>query len=83
LLELAGEAGRRDDIAGAPDAGAAALAMRDQHRVAQPRSDRRGGVADMDHYRGAVLARPVTGVYRLAAQLRQKMLNQLVMASSV
>jgi hypothetical protein len=44
LLELAGEAGRRDDIAGAPDAGAAALAMRDQYRLAQTRGDRRGGV---------------------------------------
>jgi hypothetical protein len=30
LLELAGEARRRDDVAGAPDAGAAALSMRDQ-----------------------------------------------------
>jgi hypothetical protein len=53
LLELAGETGRRDDIAGAPDAGAAALAMGDQHRLAQPRSDRRGGVPDMDHERAA------------------------------
>jgi hypothetical protein len=35
LLELAGKAGRRVDIAGAPDAGAAALAMGDQHRLAQ------------------------------------------------
>jgi hypothetical protein len=35
LLELAGEARRRDDIAGAPDAEAAALAMRDQRRLAQ------------------------------------------------
>jgi hypothetical protein len=43
LLELAGEAGRRHDIVGAPDAGAAALAMRDQHRLAEAR----GGVADM------------------------------------
>src|SRR6202040_2066683 len=34
LLELAGEAGRRDDIAGALDAGPAALAMCDQDRVA-------------------------------------------------
>ena len=51
LLELAGEAGRRDDIAGAADPGAAALAMRDQHRLAQTRGDRRGGVADTDHKR--------------------------------
>jgi len=49
--ELAGEARRRHDIAGAPDAGAAALAMRNQHRPAEPRSDRRGGVADMDQPR--------------------------------
>jgi hypothetical protein len=27
--------------------------MRDQHRLAQPRGDRRGGVADMDHERAA------------------------------
>jgi hypothetical protein len=53
LLELAGEARRRHDIAGSPDAGAAALAMRDRHRPAQRRRDRRGGVADMDHERGA------------------------------
>ena len=53
LLELTGEAGRRRDIAGAPDAGAAALAMGDQHRLAQPGGDRRGGVADMDHKRAA------------------------------
>jgi hypothetical protein len=51
LLELAGEAGGRHDIAGAPDAGAAALAMRDQHRLAQARGDRRGGVSEMDHER--------------------------------
>jgi hypothetical protein len=53
LLELAGEAGRRDDIAGAPNAGAAALAMRDQHRLAQAGGDRRGGVSEMDHERAA------------------------------
>ena len=35
------------------NAGAAALAMCDQHRLAQARSDRRGGVADMDHERAA------------------------------
>jgi hypothetical protein len=51
LLELAGEAGGRHGIAGAPDAGAAALAMGDEHRLAQPRGDRRGGVPDMDHER--------------------------------
>jgi hypothetical protein len=55
LLELAGEAGR--NIAGAPDAGAAALAVGDQHRVAQPRADRRGGVADMDHERAETQTR--------------------------
>ncbi len=33
LLELAGEACRRDDIAGPPDAGAAALAMRDRFQL--------------------------------------------------
>jgi hypothetical protein len=27
--------------------------MGDQHRLAQPRGDRRGGVADMDHERAA------------------------------
>jgi hypothetical protein len=43
LLELAGETGRRDDIAAAPDAGAAALAVGDQHRFAQTRLDRCGG----------------------------------------
>ena len=53
LLELAGEARRRHDIAGAPDPGAAAFAMGDQHRLAQPRGYRRGGVADMDHERAA------------------------------
>ena len=53
LLELAGEARGCDDIAGAPDAGAAALAMCDQHRLAEARGDRRGGVADMDHERAA------------------------------
>jgi hypothetical protein len=52
-VELAGEAGRRDDIAAAPDAGAAALAMGNQHRLAQARGDRRGGVAHMDHERAA------------------------------
>ena len=51
LLELAREAGRRDDIAGAPDAGAATLAMGDRHRLAQAQGDRRGGVADTDHER--------------------------------
>jgi hypothetical protein len=34
---LAGEAGRGHDITGAPDAGAAALAMSDQHRLAEAR----------------------------------------------
>src|SRR5215831_3853301 len=53
LLELPGEVRRRGDIAGAPDAGAAAFAMRDQHRLAQARLDRCGGVADMDHERAA------------------------------
>jgi hypothetical protein len=33
LFELAGEAGRRDEVADAPNAGMAALAMRDQYRV--------------------------------------------------
>ena len=50
---MARETGGCHDIAGAPDAGAAALAMRDQHRLAEARSDRRGGVADMDHERAA------------------------------
>jgi hypothetical protein len=59
LLELAGEARRCHDIASAPDLGAAALAMRDQHRLAQDRGDRCGSLTDMDHeraaaYRGAV-----------------------------
>jgi hypothetical protein len=53
LLELARKADGCHDIAGAPDAGAAALAMRNQHRLAQPRGDRRGGMADMDHERAA------------------------------
>jgi hypothetical protein len=44
---MAGEARGRDDIAGPPDPGAAALAMRDQHRLAEARGDRRGGVAHM------------------------------------
>ena len=52
-MGAAGEAGGYDDIAGAPDAGAAALAMRDQHRLTEARGDRRGGVADMDHERAA------------------------------
>ena len=47
---LARETGGCHDIAGAPDAGAAALAMRDQHGLTQTRLDRRG-VADMDHER--------------------------------
>ena len=42
---------RRHGIAGAPDPGAAALAMGDQHRLAEARGDRRGGMADMDHER--------------------------------
>jgi hypothetical protein len=49
LLELAGKDRGGRDIAGAPDPGAATLAMGDQHRLAEPRGDRRGGVADMDH----------------------------------
>jgi hypothetical protein len=53
LLELARKAGGRHGIAGAANAGAAALAMRDQYRVAEARGDRRGGVADMDHERTA------------------------------
>src|ERR1700737_3802939 len=53
LLELAGEAGGCDDIAGAPDAGAAALAMGDQDRLAEARGDRPGGGAHMDHKRAA------------------------------
>jgi hypothetical protein len=53
LLELAGEARGCGDIAGAPDTRAAALAMRDQHRFAEARGNRRGGVADMDHKRAA------------------------------
>jgi len=36
LLELPGEARQRHDIAGAPHAGAAALAMRDQHVSQRP-----------------------------------------------
>ena len=42
LLELAGE------VAGAADAGAASLAMRDQYRFGEARRDRRGGVTDME-----------------------------------
>jgi hypothetical protein len=53
LVELAGEARRRDDIAGAAGTGAAALAMRDQHRLAETQGDRRGSVADADHQRAA------------------------------
>jgi hypothetical protein len=73
LLEL-GEARWRHDIASAPDAGAAALAMRDQYRLAQARGDRRGGVADMDHERAASdrsavdLFRGVMDVIRLFAR---------------
>jgi hypothetical protein len=36
-----------------PDAGTAAVGIGDQRRLAQPRGDRRGGVADMDHERAA------------------------------
>ena len=50
---LTRKARRRHDIAGAPDAGAAALAMGNQYRLAEARGDRRGGVADMDHERAA------------------------------
>ena len=53
LLKLAGEARGCDDLAGAAKAGAAALAMRNQDRLAQPRLDRRSSVADMDHKRAA------------------------------
>jgi hypothetical protein len=52
-LEPAGKARGRHDIAGAPDAGATALAMGDQYRLAEARGDRRSGVADMDHGRAA------------------------------
>jgi hypothetical protein len=38
LLELAGDAGGRDHITGAPNAEAAALAMGDQYRLAQPKA---------------------------------------------
>jgi hypothetical protein len=75
LLEPAGEARRRHDIAGASDAGAAALAMRDQYRLAKARGDRRSGVADMDHKRAAArprCRRPILGVmpgYRIGRQL--------------
>jgi hypothetical protein len=53
LFELAGEARGHHDIAGTSDAGAAALAMGDQHRLAEARSDHSGGMADMDHERAA------------------------------
>src|SRR5216683_6952214 len=53
LLELAGEAGRRHDVAGAPDARATALAMGVQYVSHSPEAIRRGGVADMDHERAA------------------------------
>ena len=53
LFELAGEVRGWCDIAGAPDARAAAFAMGDQHGITQPRFDRRSGVADMDHKRAA------------------------------
>jgi hypothetical protein len=53
LLELAGETGGCHDVAGAPDAGASALAMGDRYRLSEARGDRRGGVADMDHERAA------------------------------
>jgi hypothetical protein len=65
---LAGEAGGCDDIAGAPDAGAAALAMRDQDRLAEARGDRRGGVADMDHERAAA-DRGAVDPFRREAQI--------------
>src|SRR5437667_340566 len=52
-LEPAGEAGRRHDVARPPDPGAAALAMGDQHCVAEARRDRRGAMARMDHERAA------------------------------
>jgi len=68
LLELTGEAGRCDGIAGAADPGAAALAMRDQHRLAQPRGDRGGGVADMDH-EGAAADRGAVDPFRGQAEI--------------
>jgi hypothetical protein len=69
LLELAGEAGGRHDIAGAPDPGAAAFAMRDQHRLTQARGDRRGGVADVDHQRAAA-DRSAVDPFRGQAQIQ-------------
>jgi hypothetical protein len=53
-------------LRGAPDAGAAALAMGDQHRLAEACGDRRGGVADMDHERAAADRSAVIGVLKVA-----------------
>src|SRR5215472_7278161 len=47
LLEPPRETGQRDNIAGAANARATALAVCDQHRLAEARPDRRS-VADMD-----------------------------------
>ena len=66
--ELAGEARWRHDIAGASDAGATALAGRDQYRLAQARGDRRGGVADMDH-EGAAADRGAVDPFRRQAKI--------------
>ena len=52
-FELAGEAARRHRRARARDAGAAAFAVGDQDRLAQPAFERRRGVADVDHERAA------------------------------
>ena len=54
-LELAGEAGGRHDIAGAPDARAAALAMGDKHRLAEARGDRRADMDRQSQQKGAQL----------------------------
>ena len=64
--------GPGEDIAGAPDAGATALAMRDQYRLAQTGLDRRGGVADMDHERAAADGGAVDPFRRQAQVMRDR-----------
>ena len=55
-----------------PDPGAAALAMRDQYRLAETQANRRGGVADMDHERAAADRGAVDPFRREAEMMRDR-----------
>ena len=71
-LELAGEAGRIGRARRGPDARLAALAMGDEHGLAQALVDGRRGVAHVDHERAAADGRAVDPGRRDAEIVRDR-----------